>query len=50
MAGYAALFAINFAADPLGQAPVLDARENIAWAELITAHRLPEEPFYRALL
>lgn len=50
MAGYAILFAINFASDPLGQAPVLDGRENIAWAELIAADRLPEEPFYRALL
>ncbi|MGZ0655513.1 hypothetical protein ACWPKS_07890 [Coraliomargarita sp. W4R72] len=47
---YVLLFGISFLADPLGQAPVLDARENIAWANVIRADRLPEEPIYRALL
>jgi len=47
---YVLLFGATFLTDPLGQAPVLDARENIAWASAIRAHALPQEPIYRALL
>lgn len=47
---YAFGFLLIFLSDPLGQAPVLDARENLAWAERIASQNLPEEPFYRALL
>jgi 4-amino-4-deoxy-L-arabinose transferase-like glycosyltransferase len=36
--------------DPLAQSPVLDGRENLAWAQQIQADALPVEPFYRALL
>lgn len=43
-------FALDFLADPLGLSPVLDARENLVWAERIAAGELPPEPFYRALL
>lgn len=43
-------FAFDYLADPLGLSPVLDARENLAWAERIAAGELPAEPFYRALL
>ncbi|PXA05556.1 hypothetical protein DDZ13_01400 [Coraliomargarita sinensis] len=46
---YLVCFLFNFLADPLGQAPVLDARENLAWAEKISKSELPEEPLYRAL-
>ncbi|WPJ97306.1 hypothetical protein SH580_06245 [Coraliomargarita algicola] len=47
---YVLLFGLTFLADPLGQVPVLDARENIAWAQVIREGRLPAEPIYRALL
>jgi hypothetical protein len=47
---YVFSFGATFLTDPLGQAPVLDARENIAWADTIREGRLPEEPIYRALL
>lgn len=47
---YVVLFGLTFLADPLGQAPVLDARENLAWAHQIREGGLPEEPLYRALL
>lgn len=47
---YACLFGLQFLADPLGQVPVLDARENLAWAERIANGTLPAEPMYRALL
>lgn len=47
---YVGFFGVTFLADPLGQAPVLDARENIAWAQWIREGDLPEEPLYRALL
>lgn len=47
---YWLLFGLYFLADPLGQVPVLDARENLAWAEQIAANALPAEPIYRALL
>lgn len=47
---YVLLFASGFLSDPLGQAPVLDARENIAWAQIIREGALPQEPIYRALL
>lgn len=48
--GLNGLFALYFMSDPLGLSPVLDGRENLAWAERIAAGELPEEPFYRALL
>ena len=48
--GLNGLFALQFMVDPLGLSPVLDGRENLAWAEWIAAGDLPEEPFYRALL
>jgi tetratricopeptide (TPR) repeat protein len=41
---------LEWMVDPLGQSPVLDARENLAWAERIESGALPAEPFYRALL
>jgi len=47
---YAVFFLQQFLSDPLGQVPVLDARENLAWAERIASDELPTEPFYRALL
>lgn len=47
---YCLLFGLYFLADPLGQVPVLDARENLAWADLIREGALPAEPIYRALL
>ncbi|MDQ8195135.1 hypothetical protein QEH59_11915 [Coraliomargarita sp. SDUM461004] len=47
---YVLLFGLTFLADPLGQTPVLDARENVAWAQIIRAGQLPQEPIYRALL
>ncbi|TVP79867.1 MAG: hypothetical protein EA353_05205 [Puniceicoccaceae bacterium] len=50
MGAYGLLHALYFWADPLGQSPVLDARENIAWAERIAMSELPQEPIYRALL
>ncbi len=40
---------LAFAGDYLGLVPVLDARENLAWAARIAQHDLPPEPFYRAL-
>lgn len=43
------IFALQFMMDPLGLAPVLDARENLAWAERIAAGEVPAEPMYRAL-
>jgi hypothetical protein len=43
-------FCLVFMADPLGRAPVLDARENVHWAQQIAEGSLPAEPFYRALL
>lgn len=39
----------HYASSPLGRFPVLDARENLAWAERILAGDLPGESFYRAL-
>ncbi len=48
--GLNGLFALYFMVDPLGRYPVLDGRENLAWARLIAAGGLPPEPFYRALL
>lgn len=48
--GLNGLFALDFMLDPLGLSPVLDGRENLAWAERISAGELPDEPFYRALL
>lgn len=33
---------------PLGQVPVLDEQENLAFAEMIVRGELPHEPFYRA--
>lgn len=47
---YMLFFGLYFMSDPLGQAPVLDARENLAWAERIAGGALPAEPIYRALL
>lgn len=47
---YVLLFGVTFLADPLGKVPVLDARENIAWAQKIRDSHLPAEPIYRALL
>lgn len=47
---YGFLFTLQFLGDPLAQAPVVDARENLAWAEKIAAHELSSESFYRALL
>ncbi len=35
---------------PLGQAPVLDGRENLQIAAQIAEGALPDEPFYRAML
>jgi hypothetical protein len=37
-----------FASTPLGQVPVLDARENLSLANAIFDGTLPAEPFYRA--
>jgi hypothetical protein len=37
-----------FASTPLGQVPVLDARENLSLANAIFDGTLPPEPFYRA--
>jgi hypothetical protein len=48
--GYLCIYGLTFMADPLAQAPVLDARENLAWAAQIRAGTLPGEPFYRAML
>jgi len=47
---YVLFFGMSFLIDPLGQVPVLDARENITWANVLRAGSLPEEPIYRALL
>ena len=47
---YAIAYGVSFMGDPLGRQPVLDGRENLAWAEAIAAERLPAEPLYRALL
>ena len=49
VAAYWLLFGLYFLADPLGQVPVLDARENLAWADRIADDALPAEPLYRAL-
>ncbi len=43
-------FLFSFLNDPLGNAPVLDARENLALAREIGAGVWPEAPFYRAIL
>ncbi len=40
---------LGYMGSPLGIWPVLDARENLVWAERILNGTLPEEPFYRAL-
>lgn len=48
--GLNGMFALYFMVDPLGLSPVLDGRENFAWARWIAAGELPPEPFYRALL
>jgi 4-amino-4-deoxy-L-arabinose transferase-like glycosyltransferase len=47
---YVAGFGFEFFVDPLGRSPVLDGRENLAWASLIAHGQLPDEPLYRALL
>jgi hypothetical protein len=47
---YVLLFGLAYLADPLGQVPVLDGRENLAWASLLRGGALPAEPIYRALL
>jgi hypothetical protein len=47
---YTLLFGLTFLSDPLGQAPVLDGRENLAWASILREGALPAEPIYRALL
>lgn len=48
------LYGLGFLAlwlsDPLAQSPVLDARENLVWAQKIEVGAVPSEPFYRALL
>jgi hypothetical protein len=49
-AALSSAFALAFAADLLGGAPVLDARENLAWAERMAEGALAPEPIYRALL
>lgn len=49
-AAYVLLFGLTFLTDPLGQVPVLDARENVAWASTLRERSLPPEPIYRALL
>jgi len=49
-AAYGAVFAFAFTGDWLGTEPVLDARENIAWAQAIASGDAPAEPMYRALL
>jgi hypothetical protein len=41
---------LEWMGNSLGQSPVLDARENLGWAERIAQGELPREPFYRALL
>ncbi|CAA6676527.1 MULTISPECIES: glycosyltransferase family 39 protein [unclassified Lentimonas] len=47
---YGCGFCLEFLVDSLGRSPVLDGRENLAWAELIAAGQVPVEPLYRALL
>jgi len=47
---YVGLFGLSFYFYPIAQIPVLDARENLAWAEQIRSDSLAEEPLYRALL
>ncbi|MFP4674336.1 MAG: hypothetical protein ACLFO5_07090 [Opitutales bacterium] len=47
---YVLAYGFAFAGDALARSPVLDARENLAWAERIAAGDLPDEPLYRALL
>lgn len=47
---YAFAHAVYFQQDLLGQAPVLDARENVAWSAQIRSGQLLSEPMYRALL
>lgn len=47
---YCFIFGLKFSADFLALSPVLDARENLAWAQLIAEDNLPAEPLYRALL
>jgi hypothetical protein len=46
--GYASLHLNWYLETPLGQVPVLDERENLAFAESIFQGALPREPFYRA--
>jgi hypothetical protein len=46
---YCISYGLTFMSDYLGRSPVLDARENLAWAEIIATSALPSEPFYRAL-
>lgn len=43
------IFLFDFLSDVLCLSPVLDARENLAWAYRIHTSSLPEEPLYRAL-
>ena len=50
MIAYTALWLFQYSTDLLGRYPVLDARENLQWAERIATGTLPSEPFYRALL
>ena len=47
---YVGAFGLHFAADYLGRAPVLDARENLALAAELRLSGLPKEPLYRAML
>lgn len=48
LVGVSFLFA--YLTDPLGMAPVLDARENLALAEGMARGEWPVSPFYRAVL
>lgn len=52
--GFVVLYGLGFfclwLSDPLAQSPVLDARENLFWAQAIQMGTVPAEPFYRALL
>jgi hypothetical protein len=43
-------YLVWYLATPLGQAPQLDGKENLALAGQIAAGTLPHEPFYRAML
>jgi hypothetical protein len=47
---YSVGYLVWFWGTPLGQAPVLDGRENIMLARQIAENHLPAEPFFRAML